>query len=153
QSIVTNMTDTTFSEYYCLPHSLPAPIINDPSLPLVSIVTPSYNQGQFIRETIESVLTQDYPNIEYWVIDGGSTDETLSILREYEHDPRFHWLSESDKGQSDAINKGLVRCHGEIFAWLNSDDVYIKEALRHVVASWQEIGRPAINYGLARYIN
>src|SRR5258708_6136901 len=131
---------TLFSwDAYPAPDGLPKPVINDLTLPLVSIVTPSFNQGQFIRETIESVLTQDYPNIEYWVIDGGSTDETLAILREYEGDPRFHWLSEPDKGQSDAINKGLVRCHGEIFAWLNSDDVFIKEALGHVVAGWQEI--------------
>ncbi len=94
------------------PERLPPIVMNDPALPLVSIVTPSYNQGRFIRATIESVLTQDYPNIEYWVIDGGSTDETVSILREYEHDPRFHWLSEPDKGQSDAVNKGWSRCRG-----------------------------------------
>lgn len=67
---------------YITPDSLPPAIINDPSLPLVSIVTPSYNQGQFIRETINSVLNQDYPNLEYWVIDGGSKDKTVSILKE-----------------------------------------------------------------------
>src|SRR6266498_4984769 len=94
-------------------------------MPLVSIVTPSYNFGGFIRATIESVLTQDYPNIEYWVIDGGSTDGTVSILTEYEHDPRFHWISERDRGQSDAINKGWSRCRGDIIAWLNSDDLYL----------------------------
>lgn len=142
-----------FSEYYPTPGNLPSPLINEPSLPLVSIVTPSYNQGQFIRETIESVLTQDYPNIEYWVIDGGSKDETLNILRDYEHDPRFHWISEPDKGQSDAINKGLARCQGEIFVWLNSDDMFIKGAFRHAVAGWQEIDQPAIVYGLARHID
>src|SRR6266498_1618507 len=80
-------------------------------MPLVSIVTPSYNQGGFIRETIESVLGQDYPNIEYWVIDGGSTDETVAILREYAGDPRFHWMSEPDGGQGDAINKGVRLTH------------------------------------------
>jgi glycosyltransferase involved in cell wall biosynthesis len=96
-------------------------------------VTPSYNQGQFIRATIESVLTQDYPNIEYWVVDGGSTDNTLSILREYEHDPHFHWISERDKGQSDAINKGWSRCRGEVIAWLCSDDLYCPGAIRSQV--------------------
>lgn len=107
--------------------TLPVPVVGDAALPLVSIVTPSYNQGQFIRETIESVLHQDYPNIEYWVIDGGSTDDTVAILREYEADPRFHWLSERDRGQADAINKGWARCHGDVLCWLNSDDVYLNE--------------------------
>ncbi len=115
---------------YPTPQSLPPVVINQPSLPLVSIVTPSYNQGHFIRETITSVLSQEYPNIEYWVIDGGSTDDTLSILKEYEHDPRFHWLSEQDQGQSDAINKGWSRCRGEIIAWLNSDDTYLPGAIQ-----------------------
>ena len=109
---------------YPSPADLPPVVVNDPSLPLVSVVTPSYNQGRYIRHTIESVLMQKYPNIEYWVIDGGSTDETVAILREYEHDPRFHWISEPDQGQSDAINKGWSRCQGQILAWLNSDDVY-----------------------------
>lgn len=72
--------------------------------PLISIVTPSYNQGCFIRATIQSVLRQDYPHIEYWVIDGGSTDGTLEILRSFEGDPRFHWISKPDPGQSHAIN-------------------------------------------------
>ncbi len=76
-------------------------------LPLVSIITPSYNQGQYIEETIKSVLSQDYPNIEYIVMDGGSTDNTLNILRKYSN--RIKWISEPDKGQSDAINKDL-RC-------------------------------------------
>ncbi|GAC1552398.1 MAG: hypothetical protein NVS2B7_28360 [Herpetosiphon sp.] len=114
---------------YPAPPNLTAVELRDPTLPLVSIVTPSYNQGHFIRETIDSVLGQDYPNIEYWVIDGGSSDQTISILREYEADPRFHWLSESDKGQSDAINKGWSRCRGEIWTWLNSDDTYLPAAI------------------------
>lgn len=138
---------------YPIPDNLPAVIIKDSTLPLVSVVTPSYNQGRYIRQTIESILSQDYPNLEYWVIDGGSTDETVSILKEYGHDPRFHYLSEPDKGQSDAINKGLVRCHGEIFAWLNSDDVYYPDILRHVVDEWLAAGEPAIIYGLARFID
>ncbi len=133
--------------------NLPPAIINDPMLPLVSIVTPSYNQGRFIRATIESVLTQDYPNIEYWVIDGGSTDETVSILKEYEQDRRFHWISEPDQGQSDAINKGLDRCQGVLFSWLNSDDLLLAGALHHVANAWQHFSQPAIIYGLARLID
>jgi glycosyltransferase involved in cell wall biosynthesis len=119
-----------FSEHYPQPINLPPPIIMDRALPLVSIVTPSYNQGQFIRETIESVLSQDYPNLEYWVIDSQSTDQTLNILSEYETDPRFHWISEPDRGQSDAINKGWSRCQGSILAWLCSDDLYCPGAIK-----------------------
>jgi glycosyltransferase involved in cell wall biosynthesis len=121
--------------------------------PLVSIVTPSYNQGRFIRATILSVLGQDYPRIEYWVIDGGSTDETLAILREFEHDPRLHWLSEPDRGQSDAINRGLARCTGELFAWVNTDDLLLPGAIRHVVDTWLAGGRAALVYGRARLID
>src|SRR4051794_35419687 len=102
----------------------------DGDWPLVSIVTPSYNQGQFIRETIDSVLSQDYPNLEYWVIDAASTDQTLDVLRDYERDPRFHWISEADRGQSDAINKGWNRCQGSILAWLCSDDLYCPGAIK-----------------------
>lgn len=99
-------------------------------LPLISIVTPSYNQAQFIRATIDSVLNQDYPNIEYFVIDGGSSDGTIEILKSY--GKKLHWVSEKDKGQTDAINKGLRMSHGEVLAYLNSDDVYTAGALRKV---------------------
>jgi len=99
--------------------------------PLVSIITPSYNQGGFIEETIESVLSQDYQNIEYIIIDGGSTDNTIEILKKYEG--RVKWVSEKDRGQSDAINKGFRMAKGEIFAWLNSDDVYIKGAVSKAI--------------------
>jgi glycosyltransferase involved in cell wall biosynthesis len=105
------------------------------TLPLVSIVTPSYNQGRFIRATIESVLGQDYPNIEYFVMDGGSTDETVDVLKEY--DGRLTWVSEKDKGQTDAINKGLRQARGDIVAYLNSDDVYLPGAVRRVVETFQ----------------
>ncbi len=138
---------------YPVPTNLPPVVLNDHNLPLVSVVTPSYNQGRFIRETIESVLTQDYPNIEYWVVDGGSTDNTLDVLREYERDPRFHWISEPDKGQSDAINKGWSRCRGDILAWLCSDDVYCPGAIRSQVSYL--ISHPGIDavYSDAIYIN
>lgn len=96
-------------------------------LPTVSIVTPSYNHGQFIEETLASVRRQDYPNLEHIVVDGGSTDSTLDILRRYEGTYRMKWISEKDSGQADAINKGFRLAAGDIVAWLNSDDVYIRK--------------------------
>jgi hypothetical protein len=121
--------------------------------PTFSIVTPSYNQAQFIRETVESVLSQSYSKIEYWVMDGGSTDHTVSILKEYEHDPRFHWVSERDSGQSNAINNGIAKCTGDIFAWLNSDDVYMPNTLSKVAQLWVNHPKPAFFYGTARLID
>lgn len=109
--------------------------------PVISVVTPSYNQGGFIEETICSVLDQDYPNVEHIVIDGGSTDDTLEVLRRYAD--RITWLSEPDDGQADAINKGLGLAHGEILAYLNSDDTYLPGAFKRVVetfASYPEVG-------------
>lgn len=104
-------------------------------LPLVTIVTPSYNQGRFIRATIESVLTQDYPNIEYIIMDGGSTDETAAVVRDYLG--RLTWISERDRGQSHAINKGFQMAKGEIVSWLNSDDLISPGAVRHAVAAFE----------------
>lgn len=100
--------------------------------PRLSIVTPSYNQGQFIEETIRSVLLQNYPNLEYIIIDGGSTDETVEILRKYDA-WISHWVSEPDTGQSNAINKGLRLSSGEIVAYINSDDYYFPRAFQHAV--------------------
>ena len=108
--------------------ALPAKRPDGSDWPLITIVTPSYNQGRFIEETIRSVLLQGYPNLEYMVIDGGSTDETVAILECY--DPFLtHWESRPDRGQSHAINKGLSRATGEIFQWINSDDVLLKGVL------------------------
>lgn len=98
--------------------------------PKISIITPSFNQGQFIEQTIKSVIGQNYPNLEYIVMDGGSTDGTLDILKKYEKE--LKWLSGKDKGQSDAINKGLKMATGEIVAWLNSDDYYLPGTLNKV---------------------
>lgn len=103
----------------------------------ITIVTASFNQGAFIEETIRSVVLQNYPNLEYIIIDGGSTDETVSVIRKYE---RYltAWISEKDKGQSDAINKGIRRATGDIFNWLNSDDLLAKDALRTVAGLLQD---------------
>jgi len=106
----------------------------------------------YIAQTIESVLRQDYPKIEYWVIDGGSTDETLAVLHRYESDPRLRWISEPDDGQSHAINKGLMLVKGELFSWLNSDDLLECGALSQVARAWRS-HEPAVIYGKARYIN
>ena len=104
--------------------------LRDPSvnLPKITIVTPSFNQGQYIEETIRSILLQGYPNLEYIVIDGGSTDETVEILTKYDKFITF-WVSERDAGQSDAINKGLARATGEVFNWINSDDILASNTL------------------------
>lgn len=96
--------------------------------PKISIVTPSYNQGQFLEETILSVINQNYPNLEFIIIDGGSTDNSVQIIKKYENHLSY-WVSEADNGQADAINKGFVRCTGEIFNWLNSDDYLVEGAL------------------------
>lgn len=100
--------------------------------PKVSIITPSYNQGQFIEETILSVLNQEYPNLEYIIIDGGSTDNSVDIIKKFEKELTY-WVSEPDKGQSDAINKGFHKSTGEILHWLNSDDVLVPNIISKVV--------------------
>jgi len=100
--------------------------------PKISIVTPNYNYGQYLEETIRSVLLQGYPNLEYIIMDGGSTDNSVEIIKKYE--PWItYWESEKDRGQTHAINKGFKKATGDIVAWINSDDVYVPEAF-HVVA-------------------
>lgn len=113
--------------------------------PLVSIVTPSFNKGPYIEETIQSIKNQRYPNIEHIVMDGGSTDETLAILKKYED--RLTWISEPDKGQSDAINKGWKRARGDILAYLNADDCYTPDAVEIAVAYFNEHPDVGMVYG------
>ena len=106
---------------------------NGQSWPRISIVTPSFNQGQFIEETITSVIGQDYPDLEFIIMDGGSSDRTVEIIKKYERHIH-HWQSEPDGGQAAAINAGFARSSGEILAWLNSDDFYLPGTLRAVAA-------------------
>ena len=103
----------------------------------ISIVTPSFNQGRFLDQTIRSVIEQDYPDMEYLVVDGGSTDNSVDIIRTHEKQIDW-WVSEEDKGQSDAINKGLKRATGDIVAWINSDDYYEPEVFQLVARSFEE---------------
>jgi glycosyltransferase involved in cell wall biosynthesis len=110
-------------------------ITADIAWPKITIVTPSYNQGKFIEETILSVLSQNYPNLEFFVIDGGSNDETLEVIKKYEKYIDY-WVSEKDGGQSDAINKGFKRSKGDILTWLNSDDQFHQNALFSVALSF-----------------
>lgn len=107
------------------------------NFPKISIVTASYNQGHFIEETILSVLNQNYPNFEYIIIDGGSTDNSVEIIKKYQQHLTY-WVSEKDKGQANAINKGLQLCSGDIFNWLNSDDYLETEALHTIAAAFAD---------------
>ena len=106
-------------------------------LPKISIVTPSYNQGCFIEQTIQSVLNQKYANLEYIVIDGGSTDNTIEIIKKYEEHLTY-WVSEKDNGQANAINKGLKFCTGKFFNWLNSDDYLEPGALEKIAIAFAD---------------
>ena len=121
-----------------------------PLYPKISIVTPSLNQGHFIDDAIQSVLNQGYPNFEHIVIDGVSTDSTLSVLGGY---PHLTWISEPDEGQSDALNKGFRIATGDIVGWLNADDVYLPDCFRTV--SEFAVRRPDVNifYGDFRWID
>jgi glycosyltransferase involved in cell wall biosynthesis len=118
----------------------------DRNSPRVSIITPSFNQGRYLEETIRSVLLQDHPNIEYIVIDGGSNDESVNIIEQY--DPWIsYWISEPDHGQADAINKGFGRATGEYLCWLNSDDVFYQGFVSRRVAEFGTREKIDLIYG------
>ena len=115
-------------------------------MPKISIVTPSYNQAQFLERTIISVLNQNYPNLEYIIIDGGSTDGSVDIIREYEKYLAY-WVSEPDEGQSHALNKGFAISTGDILAWLNSDDMYLPGAFFAAADTSRKHPDAALVYG------
>lgn len=146
------------------------------TLPLVSIITPSFNQARYLEATIRSVLEQDYPRIEYVIVDGGSTDGSVEIIKKYagrdglvlskdkgtpplpqKQAFGFHkidwWVSEKDKGQTDAINKGFARARGEILAWINSDDTYEPCAVSAAVKYLQDHPNVGLVYGDAHFID
>lgn len=120
--------------------------------PRVTIITPSFNQAPYLEATIQSVLSQDYPHIEYMIVDGGSSDGSVDIIKEYEARLAW-WVSEKDKGQTDAINKGFARAKGEILAWINSDDTYEPGAVNAAVKYLQEHPEVGMVYGDCNFIN
>jgi glycosyltransferase involved in cell wall biosynthesis len=119
---------------------------------LVSIVTPSYNQARYIEATIRSVLSQDYADIEYLILDGGSTDGTVDVIKKYEN-RLAAWVSEKDQGQTDAINRGFARARGDVLAWINSDDTYEPGAVAAAVKYLQEHPQVGMVYGACNYID
>jgi glycosyltransferase involved in cell wall biosynthesis len=117
----------------------------------ISIITPSYNQGQFIKETIESVLSQGTKNLEYIIMDGGSTDNTVEVIKEY--GDKVQWKSEKDRGQTHAVNKGIKVATGDIIGWVNSDDIYYPEAFKMVLKIFEDNSNINVVYGNANHID
>jgi glycosyltransferase involved in cell wall biosynthesis len=115
--------------------------------PLVTIITPSLNQGNFIEDTIRSVLEQTHDNIEYLIMDGGSTDNTLEVIDRYSDDPRLVLYSEKDEGQYDAVNRGFALASGEIIGWINADDIYTRDALEKMISVFNESVDTEVVYG------
>jgi glycosyltransferase involved in cell wall biosynthesis len=122
------------------------PLDRDSSIPRISVVMPSYNQAQYIERSILSVLNQNYPNLDFVIIDGGATDGTVDVIRKYSKHLSY-WISELDYGQSDALNKGFARATGHIFGWLNSDDLYTPEAFKRATAALAEFPAKSVVHG------
>lgn len=122
------------------------------SWPKISIVTPSFNQGDYLEKTIRSILLQGYPNLEYIIIDGGSTDQSVDVIKKYEQWIDF-WVSEKDRGQSHAINKGLAKTTGELLGWLNSDDYYLPGALFKIATAYLEDTSVGAIYGQGHVVD
>jgi glycosyltransferase involved in cell wall biosynthesis len=131
---------------------IPEAVNSGRSWPKINIITPSFNQGAFIEETIRSVLLQSYPNIEYIIIDGGSTDGTVEIIRKYEQRLAF-WVSEPDEGQADALRRGFELAKGEILAYLNADDLYTPNAVETAFTAFQDDPDLALVHGDSIIIN
>lgn len=127
-------------------------LAEDPNYPKVSIVTPSYNQAKFVERTIFSVLNQNYPNLEYVIIDGGSTDGSVEIIKKYEKYLAY-WISKPDKGQADAINKGFRMITGDILAWLNSDDIYLSNVFIKIAKYFKQNPNADVVYGNTIFID
>lgn len=125
---------------------LPERMSDGSEWPRISVVTPSFNQGQFIEETIRSVLLQGYPNLEYIIIDGGSTDNTIEVIKKYERHISY-WVSEPDEGQSDAVNKGFSISTGMLVGWQNSDDFYHPKAFENAARAYLSHPEADILYG------
>ena len=117
----------------------------------VSIVTPSFNQARYIRRTLASVLAQAWPDLDYVVFDGGSTDGTLDILKEF--GKTIKWVSHSDRGQADAVNRGILATDGDVVGWLNSDDIYYPGAVRHAIEYLSANPEIDVVYGMADHID
>jgi len=124
----------------------------DANYPKISIVTPSYNQAEFLERTIFSVLNQNYPNLEYIIIDGGSTDGSVEIIKKYEKYLAY-WVREKDKGQADAINKGFKKSTGGILAWLNSDDTYLPETFCEIAKNFSRNSGVDLIFGNIYFID
>jgi glycosyltransferase involved in cell wall biosynthesis len=118
----------------------------DPNYPKISIVTPSYNQAQFLERTILSVLNQNYPNLEYIIIDGGSMDGSVDIIKKYEK-YLIYWVSEKDRGQSNALNKGFYKASGDICGWLNADDLFLPDSFVKVIFAFKLSPNKKIVFG------
>ncbi|MFO0886578.1 MAG: glycosyltransferase family 2 protein [Pirellulales bacterium] len=119
----------------------------------LSVITPSYNQAAYLAATLDSVHSQNYPDLEHWVIDGGSTDGSVAILEDYQQRGLIRYISEPDKGQSDALNKGLARCTGDVICWLNSDDVYAAGTLEFVANFFKENPAESLLTGDCAYMD